>query len=566
MIRARWIVLVMVVAIAAGSYAAMPRAARGLAAAASLRTPVRGAIHIHTRRSDGSGTVEDVARAAARAGLNFVIITDHGDGTREPDTPSYRSGVLCIDAVEISTASGHVIALGLPRTTYSLGGEARDVIEDIERLGGMAIAAHPASPRPQLRWADWHVPLDGLEWLNADSEWRDESFGMIARTLLTYPFRRPETLATLLDRPQESLKRWDELTTQRPVVAVAGADAHARIPLTSVGDPYDNRISLPLPRYEQIFRTFSIGLPDVTLTGESKADAAAVISAIRRGGVFSSIDALAGPVAFSFSAAVNGRNVAMGEDLVSSGPMTFAVRSNAPNDVAVSLLRNGQRVHTASGSHLEYMSPDPGVYRVEMLWPGAPGEPAVPWIVSNPIYALERPRPTNDVSQVIAPPKDVDLRYDNGPATDWHVENSPRSQGALDVVSAVGGTQLLLRYALGGTQEEGPFVALSMAVPQGLANYDRLIFTAQSSRPTRIWVQLRVPAGGQGRSWHRSVYVDETPRTLTVRFDDLRPLEATTTGLPVLAEVRDVLFVVDTINTRPGVNGQLWLDEVKVGR
>ena len=566
MIRARWIVGLIVVAIAAASYATMPRSSRGLAAAPSLRNPIRGAFHIHTRRSDGSGTVDDVARAASRAGLNFVIITDHGDGTREPDTPSYRNGVLCIDAVEISTASGHVVALGLPRTTYSLGGETRDVVEDIERLGGMAIAGHPASPRPQLRWTDWSLPLDGLEWINADSEWRDESLGAVARTLLTYLFRRPETLATLLDRPQESLTHWDELTAQRPVVAVAGADAHARIPLTSVGDPYDNRVSLPLPGYEQVFRTFSIALPDVMLTGESKADATTVLDAIRRGRVFSSIDALAGPVAFSFAASGAGRSVVMGEDVVASGPMTFEVRSNAPGDVTVSLLRNGRPVQTASGSHLDYESSQPGVYRVEMQWPGAPGDPPVPWVVSNPIYVLEHPRPANQVSDAIAPPKDVDVRYSNGPATDFHIENSPRSRGALDVVSAVGGTQLLLRYALGGTAEEGPFVALSMAVPQGLANYDRLIFTAQSSRPTRIWVQLRVPGGAQGRSWHRSVYVDETPRTLTVAFADLQPLEATTTGRPVLADVRDVLFVVDTINTRPGVSGQLWLDEVTVGR
>jgi hypothetical protein len=160
----------------------------------------------------------------------------------------------------------------------------------------------------------------------------------------------------------------------------------------------------------------------------------------------------------------------------------------------------------------------------------------------------------------------VDVRYSDGPATDWHIENSARSRGALDVVPSVGGTQLLMRYALGGTQEEGPFVAASMAVPQGIANSDRLIFTAQSSRPTRIWVQLRVAGGAQGRSWHRSVYVDEMPRPITVAFADLRPLEPTTTGRPVLADVRDILFVVDTVNTRPGVSGQLWLDDVKVGR
>jgi hypothetical protein len=566
MIRARWIVGLVGVAVAASSYVLMPPAARPLAVSEALRAPVRGAIHIHTRRSDGGGTVDEVARAAARAGLNFVIITDHGDGTREPESPTYRSGVLCIDAVEISTVSGHVVALGLSRTPYSLGGETRDVVEDVRRLGGMAIAAHPESPRPQLRWTDWRVPIDGLEWLNADSEWRDEPGHAIARTLLTYPFRRPETLASLLDRPQPSLKRWDELTAQRKVVALAGADAHARIPLTSVGDPYDNRFSLPLPGYEQIFRAFSISLPEVKLTGEPRADASAVLDAVRKGGVFSSIDALAGPVAFSFSASDSGNRVAMGEDFISRGPVTFEARSNAPDGATLSLLRDGQPVHTSSSSQLEYQASDAGVYRVEMQWPGAPGEPPVPWVISNPIYVLAGPRAPDQVSDSLAPATQVDVRYANGPATDWHIENSPNSRGALDVVSAIGGTQLLMRYALGGTQDEGPFVALSMTVPQGLANYDRLIFTAQSSRPTRIWVQLRVPDGVQGRNWHRSVYLDEMPRIITVAFDDMRPLDATTTGSPLLADVRDVLFVVDTINTRPGVSGQLWLDEVKVGR
>ena len=53
---------------------------------------VRGAYHIHSQRSDGSGTVDSIAAAAARAGLQFIILTDHGDGTRTPDPPSYRSG------------------------------------------------------------------------------------------------------------------------------------------------------------------------------------------------------------------------------------------------------------------------------------------------------------------------------------------------------------------------------------------------------------------------------------------------------------------------------------------
>jgi hypothetical protein len=51
-------------------------------------TVVLGGYHVHSNRSDGSGTVDEIAAAAARAGLTFVVFTDHGDGTRAPDPPT----------------------------------------------------------------------------------------------------------------------------------------------------------------------------------------------------------------------------------------------------------------------------------------------------------------------------------------------------------------------------------------------------------------------------------------------------------------------------------------------
>src|SRR5947207_11396832 len=62
----------------------------------SART-LAGAFHIHTTRSDGIGDRAAVAAAAARAGLRFVILTDHGDATRPPDPPAYLDGVLVLD-------------------------------------------------------------------------------------------------------------------------------------------------------------------------------------------------------------------------------------------------------------------------------------------------------------------------------------------------------------------------------------------------------------------------------------------------------------------------------------
>src|SRR5262245_42165313 len=62
------------------------------------RRTVAGAFHVHSTASDGSGDRAAIASAARRAGLAFVILTDHGDGTAVPAPPAYVDGVLLIDA------------------------------------------------------------------------------------------------------------------------------------------------------------------------------------------------------------------------------------------------------------------------------------------------------------------------------------------------------------------------------------------------------------------------------------------------------------------------------------
>ena len=124
---------------------------------------IPGILHVHTNRSDGRSAPDEVAAAAARAGLKFVVFTDHGDATRLPDPPAYRSGVLCLDAVEISTEGGHYLALDMPPAPYPLGGDARGVVEDVKRLGGFGVVAHPNSPKPDLSWDDWEAPFDAID-------------------------------------------------------------------------------------------------------------------------------------------------------------------------------------------------------------------------------------------------------------------------------------------------------------------------------------------------------------------------------------------------------------------
>jgi hypothetical protein len=147
------------------------------------------------------------------------------------------------------------------------------------------------------------------------------------------------------------------------------------------------------------------------------------------------------------------------------------------------------------------------------------------------------------------------------------VEHSSASQAAVDVVNAVTGTQLLLRYALSGTASSHPFAALAVRAGPALVGHDRLTFKARADRPMRVSVQLRAPTSPpDGERWHRSVFVDTVPREISVRFADMRPRGVTRTPKPALETIQSVLFVIDTVNTPTGTAGQLSLDDVRYER
>jgi hypothetical protein len=445
-----------------------------------------------------------------------------------------------------------------------LGGEARDVVDDVIRLGGFPIAAHPGSPKPELTWSDWSLPVSGVEWLNADSEWRDESRWTLTKALLTYPARRTETLTTLLDRPDSVIEQWDTLSRDRPVVAIAGTDAHARLGFRSLSEPYEAGASLHVPSYERLFRVFANVLPGISLTGDAAADADLVIAAVRRGHLYTAIDGLHGTGTLSFTATDGSTRAEPGDVVSSLREWTLSVELGGPADAVIQLFRDGVRTNESS-MRLTHMIDigSRGAYRVEVSLPGAPGQPPIPWLLSNPIYVGERPTLTTPAAVPRA--SNFEVRYGDGPAAGWTIETSAASKAALDVVAMERGTQLALRYAIGGAASESPYAAFVLPADASIAQYDRLIFTGRADRPTRVSVQLRQPDSADGQRWHRSVLMDTEPKEITVFFNDLRPIGGAAPQ-PALTAVDSILFVLDTVNTRLGGNGRIWIDDVKYGK
>jgi hypothetical protein len=513
-------------------------------------TEVRGVYHIHTRHSDGTGTAEDVAEAAARAGLRFVIITDHGDATRQPDPPTYRSGVLCIDAVEISTTGGHYAALGLGRSPYRLGGEPRDVVEDVRRLGGFGIAAHPLSSKPELAWRGWDLPFDAMEWLNEDSLWRNAPGRSLTRAAWTYLFRPVGSIAGLYGQRAE-LRRWDALQRHRRVLSLAGADAHARLGLFEGQEPYVNPLYLEVPSYEIAFRVASIrALLSTPLTGKADADATLIVNAIRAGHVHSVIDGLGHGAVFEFTGKSGEAAAGEGDVLPLSGAAVIRVRANPPPGGSIVLFRDGVQVHRVGTGDLTYATDRPGTYRAEVQV-AAGQDNTLPWIVSNPIVLgsvpAQAPEPKVDTSG----PR-VGIPAD-GPA--WAIEHDPTSHVALDHEGGIG-----LSYSLGKSPSSFTALAVPTTVPAGATGVS---FVARAGAPMRLSVQVRAASGSGWLRWRRSVYIEPSVREVVVPFGEMTPTERGSAKSPDLGHVTTLLLVVDSVNAVPGSSGRFVVNDVR---
>ncbi len=522
-----------------------------------------GVVHVHSTRSDGSGTPADIAAAAADAGLDFVILTDHGDGSREPSAPVYLSGVLVIDGVELSTRDGHYLAIGMRQAPYRLAGDAADVAEDVARLGGVGIIAHPDSARSELAWHAADVRGDGLEVLNADSAWRDDGpLGLLVR-FVPYPWRPSAVLATTLSYPDGLLERLDTPDAGSPRLALAGVDAHARIGLRPRDDPQQAAYTLARwPGYRASFGTFGMVVPWTrgrAPTGDAEQDAYAVVEALRSHRAHVAAFALASPRPVRFTALVDGAVHLPGARLDSRRPITLVVEAPPLDGGWVRLLRNGRPWREgAPGDRLVagVVGGEPAIYRAEVWLPRRWRQPALPWLVSQAI-AVDVPQATTsaDGERSGADPATGVLLA--GP---WQTEHDPCSSVGVQVRAA--GAVSVSTTLCPGTHAS-PFAAARIDWPADVPSAGAVRFTGRADHPMRVSVQVREPGEGEGRRWARSVYLDTDARTLTLPLATFRAVDPAT-GAPPVGRLHALLFVVDTVNTRRGEPRTFHIEDLRL--
>ncbi len=188
-----------------------------------------GAIHIHTLCSDGSEDIDTISLAAKKAGLDFIIVTDHNNlDTKE----GFINGITVIRGEEISPIeNNHYLAFDIDAPILPKG-SLEESINAVKTAGGFGFAAHPDESDTRnnsykaLPWADKNIHPQGVEIWNWFSQWGDcFDERNIFTIIYTYLFK-----SNMVKTPyRKTLEWWDNLNknTDEIVPAIGGMDAHA---------------------------------------------------------------------------------------------------------------------------------------------------------------------------------------------------------------------------------------------------------------------------------------------------------------------------------------------------
>ena len=325
-------------------------------------TEYKGVVHVHSfLGGHSSGTFSDIIAAAKANQLDFVIMTEHTE--RDFDTAAMtlkgvHDGVLFINGNETVATNGDRL-LALP--------------------GGVSIVAYPED------FKNWNTPnLNGVEVYNVYTNTRKANPVKAFFDVLWSHRAYPDLLFALYyERPNDSLKLWDQALAHAKLTATPGNDAHANIGVTVQDGAGKTLAGIQLDPYATSFHLVRL---HVLVDATKALDAAGLLEAIKAGHCFIGFDLLGDTSAFKFEATTHTDRNIQGDEIPLQNDLRLRIQT--PVASRTTLFKDGAVILDESGiTTKEFAVTERGVYRVEVYLPQVDaivGEK--PWIISNPIY------------------------------------------------------------------------------------------------------------------------------------------------------------------------------------
>jgi hypothetical protein len=333
-----------------------------------------GVVHAHSLLShDSKGTMDEIIEGAKQAGLAFVVMTDHhSPKVYRQGFEGWFDGILVIRGSEIikgcdgrtGDTCNSLLVIGIKDYIDQKALTMPQIIEAVKRQGGLAFVAHPKG------FKDWDTPgLDGMEIYDilddaVDHRWRfPKYFFDILYSFRSYP---EEVFLSIVDRPDENLRKWDDLSQQKRWVGLAGNDAHQNIRVLGRQiDPYGLSF--------RFVRTHILA---------KELNETEVLHALADGHAYVAFDLISDATGFGFWAEDGAFEGIQGDEIKLKPGLSLKIES--PVAGLIELIRNGTVIRTTETPSLTVPVEETGAYRVQVSL--KIGGRWLPWIFSNPIY------------------------------------------------------------------------------------------------------------------------------------------------------------------------------------
>ena len=331
-----------------------------------------GAIHIHSLFSDGTGDLKTIVKAAKKAGLDWIIVTDHNTIDIEE---GIFDGVYVIRGEEVSPHSeNHYLVFGTNEVIEPCD-NPQIYVDKVRELGGFGFAAHPDEgitvdkngncvPRKNsnhcIPWTNKNVKPDGVEIWNWFSNWAD-SYDDTSLLTKAYSFffkhkivKNPSPL---------TLGWWDSLNNEREniVPALGGVDAHALL----IKDYF---IPLYIFPYSTCFKTINniINLKEPLSEDFNEAKKQILSAVINGNNIIINKRILKDIPEFSIS---DGSNIAYcGESINVDENTILKIKLNKKIDIKI--LLNGKEIFETQDKICTIQIKEKGKYRAEFFYKG----------------------------------------------------------------------------------------------------------------------------------------------------------------------------------------------------
>jgi hypothetical protein len=355
-------------------------------AAAGKFKEYKGIIHAHTSLGGHStGSFEELIAAANANDLDFVIMTEHWSDT--VDTAALTlNGVygktLFIGGNEIDTADsdrflvipGSSDAAGLRRVSTPA------VLEKLHAENRLAIVTYPE------KFSSWNADFDGIEVFSLHTNAKKMNpLTAVFDAIWSFPTYPELMLTSYFKRPDQNLKKFDEIAAQKKLSLIAGTDAHSNIGFHLFGDSAGNKgLNIKIDDYATIFRLVR---QHVLVAASQQFNQKSLLLSLKSGYSFIGVDSIADSTGFRFE--VFGAHTAIMDRSVDLEQVSYTgLWAISPKPGRFVVYKNGEIFSQSElTTEISIKPTEPGAYRVEVyLDQLGPPFDKMPWIISNPIY------------------------------------------------------------------------------------------------------------------------------------------------------------------------------------